>query len=94
MIDDQYLSRPGVKIIPLAVGHAAPVGERREQLRDAVTQVVRHLVIEAVPAERRSVYFEQARGLLDEAGWGLDELLEAADEGPARDELFRILGLS
>jgi hypothetical protein len=27
------------------------------------------------------------------AGWGLDELFEASQEGPARDELMRRLGL-
>lgn len=94
MIDDEYLSRPGVRIIPLTVGRAVPSGERRELMRDAVSQVIRHLVIESVPKDQRSPYFEQARGLLDEAGWGLDELLTAAEEGPARDELFRVLGLS
>ena len=94
MIDDEYLAKPGTKIIPLSVGRVAPVGERREALRHAVTQVVRHLVIEAVPDDERSAYFEQARGLLDEAGWGLDELLTAADDGPAQTELFRVLGLS
>lgn len=94
MSDGEYLPKPGMKIIPLTVGRAAPVGERREALRHAVTQVVRHLVIEAVPDDERSVYFEQARSLLDEAGWGLDELLTAADEGPAQEELFRVLGLS
>jgi hypothetical protein len=37
--------------------------------------------------------FGQAADLLDLAGWGLEELLEASREGPARDELMRVPGL-
>jgi hypothetical protein len=85
---------PGRKIIPLMVGPAAPTGERRAALREAVVQVVRDLVIERVPRSRRSPYFDQALALLDLAGWGLDELLAAAGEGPARDKLLREVGLS
>jgi hypothetical protein len=85
---------PGRKIIPLMVGPAAPTGERREAMRGAVVQVVRHLVIERVPPQQRSPYFDQALALLDLAGWGLDELLAAADEGPARADLLRAVGLS
>lgn len=85
---------PGAKILPLAVGRAAPARETRGALRDAVVQVIHHLVIEAVPEDQRSMYFEQAQGLLDEAGWGLDELVSAADDGEARDKLFRVLGLT
>jgi hypothetical protein len=59
-----------------------------------VVQVIHHLVIEAVPASARSRYFDAARGTLDEAGWGLDELLAAAVPGPAQDELFGLLGLA
>ena len=62
-------------------------------LREGVIQVVRHLVVRAVPVSQRVPLFEQAAGLLDEAGWGLDELVAAAEPGPARDSLLRTLGL-
>jgi hypothetical protein len=62
-------------------------------LREAVLQVVGHLVLRSVPPSSRAPLFEQALGLLDEAGWGLDELARAAQPGPAQDELLRILGL-
>ena len=62
-------------------------------LREAVIQVVRHLVVRAVPVSQRVPLFEQAAGLLDEAGWGLDELVAAAEPGPAQDNLLRTLGL-
>jgi hypothetical protein len=84
---------PGAKIIPIQPGIARPTGERRALMRDAVIQVVHHLVLESVPAGERSVLFDQAADLLDLAGWGLDELYEASQEGPARDELLRSLGL-
>ena len=84
---------PGARIIPLMPGVARPTGERRAQMREAVIQVVRHLVIESLPPSERSVMFDQAAELLDEAGWGLDELFEAADEGPAQTRLLRRLEL-
>jgi hypothetical protein len=84
---------PDAKIIPLQPGVARPTGERRTQMRDAVLQVVHHLVLEAVSPGERSALFDQAADLLDLAGWGLDELFEASREGPARDELLRRLGL-
>jgi hypothetical protein len=85
---------PGSRtIIPLMPGVARPRGERRVLMREAVIEVVHHLVLQAVPSERRSPLFDQARDLLTEAGWGLDELFEAAGEGPARGALFRALGL-
>jgi hypothetical protein len=68
-------------------------GERRVMLRAAVIQVVSHLVVRAVPPGQRVPLFDQATGLLDEAGWGLDELVAAAEPGPARDALLRALGL-
>ncbi len=80
-------------IIPLMPGVARPRGERRVLMQQAVIEVVRHLVLEAIPPQQRSPLFDQARDLLDEAGWGLDELFEAAEEGPARRALFRALGL-
>jgi hypothetical protein len=84
---------PGAKIIPLQPGIARPTGDRRAPMRDAVIQVVHHLVIENVPPGARSAMFDQAADLLDLAGWGLDELFEASHDGPARDELLRRLGL-
>ncbi len=80
-------------IIPLMPGFARPRGEQRAAMRQAVVEVVGHLVLKAVPPEHRSPLFDQARDLLSEAGWGLDELFEAADDGPARSALFRALGL-
>jgi hypothetical protein len=68
---------------------AGSVADRRA----AVIQVIGHLVVEAVPPSRRLPYFDQARDLLDVAGWGLDELVAAASPGPAQDELLTILGL-
>ena len=55
--------------------------------------MVGHLVIQNVPADQRSPLFDQAAELLDEAGWGLDELYAAASDGPERSALFRALGL-
>ena len=85
---------PGSRtIIPLMAGVARPRGERRVLMREAVVEVVGHLVLKAVPPADRSPLFDQARDLLTEAGWGLDELFEAAHDGPARRDLFRLLGL-
>jgi hypothetical protein len=84
---------PGAKIIPLQPGISRPTGDRRALMRDAVIQVVHHLVLESVPPGERGALFDQAADLLDLAGWGLDELYEATQEGPARDELLRRLGL-
>src|SRR5258707_15522995 len=84
---------PGAKIIPIQPGISRPTGERRALMRDAVIQVIHHLVLESVPPADRSVLFDQAADLLDLAGWGLDELFEAAHEGPARTLLLRRLGL-
>ena len=90
-MSDDPVVRPGAKIIPLLV---SPPGSRDpEAMKAAVVQVVRHLVIEQVPAARRSPLFDQAQNLLDEAGWGLDELVPAADAGPAQERLFRALSL-
>ena len=85
---------PGSRtIIPLLPGVARPRGERRGLMREAVVEVVGHLVLKAVPPDQHSPLFDQAAGLLSEAGWGLDELFEAAHDGPARRDLFRALGL-
>jgi hypothetical protein len=83
---------PG-RIIPLMPGVSRAPGERRVMLRAAVIQVVRHLVVRAVPDGQRLPLFRQAAGLLDEAGWSLDELVTAAEPGPGRDTLLRTLGL-
>lgn len=90
-LNGEPVVRPGAKIIPLTVrttGARDPAA-----MKAAVVQVVRHLVLEKVPAERRSPLFDQALALLDEAGWGLDELIAAAEDGPARQRLFGALGL-
>jgi len=85
--------QPPGKIIPLMPGVSRAPGERRVMLRAAVIQVVRHLVVRSVPDGQRLPLFRQAAGLLDEAGWGLDELVTAAEPGPAQDTLLRALGL-
>jgi hypothetical protein len=90
-LNGQPVVRPDAKIIPLTVrstGSRDPAA-----MKAAVVQVVRHLVLEKVPAGRRSPLFDQARALLDEAGWGLDELVAAAEDGPARQRLFSAIGL-
>lgn len=84
---------PAGRIIPLFPGISRGSEDRRAVLRAAVIQVVGHLVERAVPPERRDPLFDQAMDLLDEVGWGLDELSGAASPGPAQDELLRILGL-
>lgn len=84
---------PSGKVIPLIPGVARGSGDRRVMLRAAVLQVVDHLVLRAVPPSRRLPLFDQAMNLLDEAGWGLDELARATEPGPAQDELLRTLGL-
>jgi hypothetical protein len=89
----QLTPGPGARIIPLMPGVARPTGGRRELLREAVIQVVGHLVIKTVPPEQRSPLFDQAAELLDEAGWGLDELYAAATDGPEQGALFLALGL-
>ncbi|HEY1347296.1 MAG TPA: hypothetical protein VGF54_20100 [Streptosporangiaceae bacterium] len=80
-------------VIPLMPGVARPRGERRAAMQQAVIEVIRHLVLRAVPPEHRTPLFDQAHDLLNEAGWGLDELFEAIEDGPARSALFRALGL-
>jgi hypothetical protein len=83
----------GRAIIPLFPGIARGSEARRSLLRAAVIQVVGHLVERAVPPAQRDPLFGQAMDLLDEAGWGLDELAGAARPGPGQDELLRTLGL-
>jgi hypothetical protein len=87
------LDRPPGRIIPLTPGLSRTGGERRTMLHAAVIQVVQHLVLRAVPPSQRVPLFDQATGLLDEAGWGLDELVTAAEPGPPQDALLRALGL-
>jgi hypothetical protein len=84
---------PAGRIIPLFPGVSRGNGDRQAMLREAVIQVVGHLVERAVPPSQRVPLFDQAMDLLDEAGWGLDELAGAVTPGPAQDELLRTLGL-
>ena len=84
---------PQGRVIPLMPGISRGSEDRRAVLRAAVIQVVGHLVERAVPPAQRVPLFDQARDLLDEAGWGLDELAEAAAPGPAQDALLRTLRL-
>lgn len=84
---------PPDRIIPLTSGISRGTEERRAMLRAAVVQVVGHLVERAVSPSQRVPLFGQAMDLLDEAGWGLDELAGAASPGPAQDALLRTLGL-
>ena len=88
------LEPPLGRIIPLLPGVARGTGDRRAMLRAAVLQVVSHLVVEAVPPSRRLPLFDQAKDILDEAGWGLDELVGAASPGPEQDILLNALGLT
>jgi hypothetical protein len=88
------IPKPQGRIIPLSPGISRGTEDRRAVLRAAVIQVVGHLVERAVPPAQRLPLFDQARDLLDEAGWGLDELAAAAEPGPARDALLRTLGLA
>jgi hypothetical protein len=74
-------------------GVARGAADRRDALRAAVIQVVGHLVLEAVPPSRQLPMFDQAKDILDEAGWGLDELVPAASPGAAQDVLLKALGL-
>ncbi|MBV9379652.1 MAG: hypothetical protein JOY82_21565 [Streptosporangiaceae bacterium] len=80
-------------MIPLLPGVARGTGDRRALLRTAVLQVVSHLVERAVPPAQRVPLFDQAKDLLDEAGWGLGELAGALEPGPAQDALLSALGL-
>jgi hypothetical protein len=84
---------PNGRMIPLFPGISRGTEDRRAMLRAAVIQVVGHLVERAVPPSQRVPLFGQAMDLLDEAGWGLDELTGAAGPGPAQDDLLRALGL-
>ena len=86
----------GKRVLPVDYDYAGispPTGERRVLLREAVIQVVRHLVLQTVPPGRRVPLFDQATSLLGEAAWSLDELTAAAEPGPAREALLRALGL-
>jgi hypothetical protein len=81
-------------VIPLtSADKVVPVEERDASMRAAVAQVITDLVIRRVLPEDRSPMFEAAADLLDRAGRGLDELIEAAEPGPEQDALFEELGL-
>jgi len=62
-------------------------------MRQAVLQVVRDLVIERVPLASRGALWERAALLLEEAGFGPDELAEAYTPGPTQDLLWQALRL-
>ena len=70
------------KLIPLFPGISRGTEDRRAALRAAVIQVVGHLVERAVPPAQRVPLFDQAIDLLDEAGWGLDELRGSRQSRP------------
>jgi hypothetical protein len=81
-------------VIPLtSADKVVPVEERDASMRAAVAQVITDLVIRRVPPEDRSPMFEAAADLLDRAGRGLEELIDAAEPGPEQDALFEELGL-
>jgi acyl-CoA reductase-like NAD-dependent aldehyde dehydrogenase len=81
-------------VIPLTTADKiVPLEERDASMRAAVAQVITDLVIRRVPPEDRSPMFEAAADLLDRAGRGLGELIEAAEPGPEQDALFEELGL-
>lgn len=81
-------------VIPLTrADEVVPLEERDATMRAAVAQVITDLVIRRVPPEERSPMFEAAADLLDRAGRGVDELIEAAGPGPEQDALFEELGL-
>ncbi len=91
MTEPPGLRAPSCRVIPLVLAPTPPA--RREVMRSAVVEVVNDLVVVSVPPSQRSPYFERAQGLLEEAGWGLEELLEAAGPGARQEELFLALGL-
>ncbi len=95
MSDGNGFSEGGAhNVIPLtAADSVQPLEERDQMLRAAVVQVVTDLVISRVPPDQRSPYFDVAKDLLDRAGRGLDELIDAAEPGPSQQALFRELGL-
>jgi hypothetical protein len=89
-----FHEEPVSNVIPLTTADkVVPVEERDASMRVAVAQVITDLVIRRVPPEDRSPMFEAAADLLDRAGRGLDELIEAAEPGPEQDALFEELGL-
>lgn len=65
--------------------------EERQAMRYAVVQVLRDLLIERVPSAEKVPLFEKAYVMIEQAGWGLDELIEAVEPGPRQEHLFQIL---
>jgi hypothetical protein len=84
-------SESHMNVIPLTPVEDVPA--RGEALREAVLEALNDLVIERVPEGKRSPHFQQGRDLLFQAGWGPEELLEAAEPGPRREELWDVLEL-
>lgn len=77
-------------LIPLQPRQPVPDDER-QRMRDAVVQVLCDLIVERVPAAQRSPLFAQARDLVGQSGWSLDELYLALEPGKHRDLLFELL---
>jgi hypothetical protein len=86
--------RPPRNVIPLPLvrrGDGAP--QPGETMRAAVIQVITDLVVRRVPPAERLPQYQAATDLLEEAGYSLTELLEAAEPGPAQESLFEELGI-
>lgn len=95
MSEGNGLSDHGLQnVIPLTPPDGVvPLEERDQMMREALVQVVTDLVIRRIAPGDRSPYFDAAADLLDRAGRGLDELIEAAEPGSEQEALFREVGL-
>jgi hypothetical protein len=94
-LDDPFPGDGFSNVIPLTSSdRVIPLEQRQESMQEAVLQVVSDLVIRRVPPHERSPLFDAAKDLLDRAERSLPELIEAVEPGPARDALFRDLGLT
>jgi hypothetical protein len=94
-LDGDFTGNGLSNVIPLThADEVVPLEERQEAMQEAVLQVVSDLVIRRVPPTDRSPLFEAAKDLLDRGRRSLPELIDAAEPGPARDSLFRDLGLT
>jgi hypothetical protein len=94
-VEDPFSGDGFSNVIPLTSSDKViPLAQRQESMQEAVLQVVSDLVIRRVPPGERSPLFDAAKDLLDRAERSLPELIEAVEPGPARDALFRDLGLT
>jgi hypothetical protein len=94
-VEDPFSGDGFSNVIPLTSSDKViPLEQRQESMQEAVLQVVSDLVIRRVPPLERSPLFDAARDLLERAERSLPELIDAVEPGPARDALFRDLGLS